>query len=269
MRPTPLLLTSVFFLACADSTPPTWPSEGDLEVVEAGTHSVELRWPEASDEEGVSGYRIRKEGAFLTQVAPTVTQAEVTGLDEAATVRLSVEAVDFAGNTSEPLFVDVTTGDGTAPSWPAGAALTATAEGEALLLEWTAAEDNRAVTGYVVMRAAEVLGQPGADATSFRTTGSPEGLEIRAVDEAGNRSVPLRATVEQAEVEQAEVEQTEVSSANPAQVQLNPAAAAAVRDRLTPALQRSLKSGLRYDRLRLPLGRSLGTRELERPADSR
>lgn len=250
MRATLLLL--VFVLSCADSTPPTWPSQGDLELVEVGTHTAKLRWPAASDEEGVGGYRIRKEGAFLTEVGPDVTQAEIDGLDEAATVRLSVEAVDLAGNPSEPLYVEVTTQDGTPPRWPADATLTATPQGEgegaALLLEWTEAEDNRAVTGYVVMRGSEVLGEPGADATSFRAEAPAEGLRVLAVDEAGNRSAPLSVRADTAVAGSAPEPEASQAPAEPAAA---PASAPAIGARLSPAVQRSLKATtrLRHDRL--------------------
>ncbi len=251
-----ILLLCVFVFSCADTTPPTWPSRGALEFVEVGTHSARLRWPAASDDEGIGGYRIRKEGAFLTQLAPSVTEAEVDGLDEAATVRLSVEAVDFAGNPSEPLVVEVTTQDGTPPSWPAGATLTASPqnEGSTMLLEWTEAEDNRAVTGYVILREGEVLGEPGADTTSFRTEGSTEGLRVVAVDEAGNRSAPLSLRM-------AETADTIAATPAPgedaqqAEETEPPTAVPAIRAPLTPALERALRSAtqFRHDQLRVPV----------------
>lgn len=78
--------------------------------------------------------------------------------------------------------------DGEPPSWPAGAALTATEVGSTFVrLSWPAATDDGAVAGYRIARDGEPLGQTAA--TAFTATDLyPESayrFTVRAVDDAG------------------------------------------------------------------------------------
>lgn len=73
----------------------------DLEVQEARTHEVDLRWEEASDDVGVRRYRVFVDGEEVTEVVAPRTTTTVTGLDPDTAYEFTVTAVDAAGNESE------------------------------------------------------------------------------------------------------------------------------------------------------------------------
>ncbi|MEM9073253.1 MAG: fibronectin type III domain-containing protein [Myxococcota bacterium] len=239
MRSLWILILAGCLAACTDSTPPSWGS-GELEVVEVGSTTARVRWSEATDDDAIELYRVRNEGAVVAELGPSVTQVEIGDLEDATEIRVSVEALDRAGNASEPLYVELTTTDGTPPAWPSGAALRATTAEETLTLTWPSAEDNNAVTSYRLMRGGEVIAEPEAGATTFETTGGWEGVHLVAFDEAGNRSPSLRAII-------AGVEPVVEAAPTAAPV------AQPVRIPLSPSIQRSLGAAI----MRMPADRPL------------
>jgi len=98
-----------------DTTAPTAPG---TPTATAGSNSVALSWPAATDNVGVSGYQVYREaGATDVLVAsPTTTSATVTGLTGGTAYGFYVVAKDAAGNTSPPsATVSVTTTPGSTP----------------------------------------------------------------------------------------------------------------------------------------------------------
>src|SRR5438309_11084782 len=134
-----------------DTTPPSTPT--GLTGAAAGSTGVNLSWSASTDNVGVTGYIVRRNGV---QVAtPATTSYADTGLSAATTYNYSVSARDAAGNISPySASVSVTTAsvaDTTAPSTPSG--LTGAAAGSTgANLSWSASTDNVGVTGYVVRR---------------------------------------------------------------------------------------------------------------------
>jgi hypothetical protein len=85
--------------------PPEWP-EGALVTLTATTEaSASLAWPEATDDVGVVAYRLEVPDAPPQDV--TGTTQTLDGLTPGQHLRVSVRAVDTAGQTSEPLYVEV------------------------------------------------------------------------------------------------------------------------------------------------------------------
>jgi endoglucanase len=175
-----------------DTQPPTRPA--NLVVTGRTSSTIALAWSAATDDVGVTGYRIL-EGT--TQVGTSATTTfTVTGLAAASTHTYTVVAVDAAGNASQPSApVTATTDPPTPDNEPPGAPsdLRATAQtASSISLAWTAARDNVAVTGYQILEGTTQVGTSGT--TTFTVTGlaasSTHTYTVRAVDAAGNRSTP-------------------------------------------------------------------------------
>jgi hypothetical protein len=81
----------------ADTTPPSAPAPLDARVLAPG--SVRLTWPAATDDVGVAGYRVLRDGAALTTVTAR-TWTDTAAPSGAHTY--AVAALDAAGNASDP-----------------------------------------------------------------------------------------------------------------------------------------------------------------------
>src|SRR5437899_11900267 len=149
----------------ADATPPSMPT--GLTVAAAGSTGANLSWSASTDNVGVTGYIVRRNGV---QVAtPATTSFADTGLSAATTYSYTVAARDAAGNTSpDSTSVSITIADTTPPSTPTG--LTAAVAGSSgANLSWGASTDNVGVTGYIVRRNGVQVATPAT--TSFADTG--------------------------------------------------------------------------------------------------
>src|SRR5205807_2007554 len=128
-------------ITIADTTPPTTPI--GLTAAVAGSSGANLSWSASTDNVGVTGYIVRRNGV---QVAtPAVTSFADTGLSAATTYSYTVAARDAAGNASaNSASASITIADTTPPTTPTG--LTAAAAGSTgANLSWTASTDNVAV----------------------------------------------------------------------------------------------------------------------------
>src|SRR6266853_1004344 len=173
----------------ADTTPPTTPT--GLTAAVAGSTGANLSWSASTDNVGVIGYIVRRNGV---QVAtPATTSFADTGLSVATTYSYTVAARDAAGNLSpDSASVSITTAsaaDTTPPSTPTG--LTGAAAGStAANLSWSASTDNVGVTGYIVRRNGVQVATPAT--TSFADTGlsaaTTYSYTVAARDAAGNIS---------------------------------------------------------------------------------
>src|SRR5213596_1981886 len=173
----------------ADTTPPTTPS--GFTAAAAGSTGANLSWSASTDNVGVTGYIVRRNGVQIA--TPATTSFADTGLSAATTYSYTVAARDAAGNiSSDSTSVSVTTGstaDTTAPTTPTG--LTAAAAGSTgANLSWGASTDNVGVTGYIVRRNGVQVATPAT--TSFADTGlsaaTTYSYTVAARDAAGNIS---------------------------------------------------------------------------------
>ncbi len=98
-----------------DTQPPTTP--GTLSSSGVTSTSVNLAWGASTDNVGVTGYNIYRDGTLLTTV--TTTSTTVSGLTPATAYQFFVRARDAAGNLStQSNTVSVTTSPGTGDTQP-------------------------------------------------------------------------------------------------------------------------------------------------------
>ncbi|KQV97251.1 carbohydrate binding domain-containing protein [Rhizobacter sp. Root1221] len=174
-----------------DATAPTTPA---APVKTASTvNSVSLSWTASTDNVGVTGYEVFRDG--VSAGTATGTAFTASGLSASTTYAFTVRARDAEGNwsaqgpaLSAPTSAPVV--DTAAPSVPTG--LSATTSGTSISVRWTASTDNVGVTGYTVTRTGGagtvVLTTSG---TSLADTGAAQttySYTVSAVDAAGNRS---------------------------------------------------------------------------------
>jgi parallel beta-helix repeat protein len=175
-------------LTTPDWTPPTSPT--GLTATN-GASSVGLSWSASTDNVGVSGYTVYRNGASLATVGGAVLNYTDASVSSATAYTYRIDAFDGAGNHSaQSSAVSTTTLDWVPPSTPTG--LTATASSTSVGLAWNADGDNVAVTGYTVYRNGSTLGTVGGSVLSYPDgTVSPSNTytyTVDAFDAAGNHS---------------------------------------------------------------------------------
>jgi chitodextrinase len=165
---------------------------------------IDLAWSGATDNVGVTGYRVYREGTLLA----TTTTASYSDTTVAPSTAYSYEVtgLDAAGNESArsaPPTTVTTPGapDTTAPSQPGSFSAAATSS-STVNLAWSASTDNVAVTGYKVYRNSSLLSTINSGAplptTYTDETASPSTLytyAVSAIDAAGNESTQASASV--------------------------------------------------------------------------
>jgi chitodextrinase len=137
--------------ASSDGTPPTAPQ--DLRSTAVTYTSVGLAWDAATDDVGVAGYGVYRNGTLVG--SPTGTTFTDSGAPQGAALSYTVRAVDAAGNESAPSSpLPVTTPpDDLAPSVPSGVTATNT-QSYLVTVNWAGATDSggSGVAGYRVYR---------------------------------------------------------------------------------------------------------------------
>jgi chitodextrinase len=153
--------------------------------------SANLTWNASTDNVGVTGYEVYRNGSLLTAV--TGTSASVSGLTASTTYAFKVRAKDAANNFSAfTTDVNVTTSAGTdtqAPSTPSGLA-SSNVTSSSVNLSWTGSTDNVGVTGYEVFRNGALLSTLTGTSTSVTglTASTNYIFKVRAKDAANNFS---------------------------------------------------------------------------------
>jgi chitodextrinase len=173
----------------ADTVAPSTP--GGLAATPGDTQ-VSLVWNAATDNVGVTGYRVYRDDVLVG--SPTTPYFADTGLANGVQHTYKVVAVDVSGNasaSSSPVSATPTApvvSDQTPPSVPTS--LAGTAGTNQVSLTWTASTDNVGVTGYKVYRGGQLVGSPAGP--SFTDTGLTNGTQytytVAAVDANGNTS---------------------------------------------------------------------------------
>jgi len=205
----PLAMTYVRTSACPTSPTPTTDTQAPsvpsgLAASSIAQTSLTLSWNASSDNVGVTGYDVYRDG---TKVAtPTSTSTSLSGLTCGTSYAFAVQARDAAGNVSSQAKLNVstaacstspsTTTDTQAPSVPSGLAASSIAQ-TSLTLSWNASSDNVGVTGYDVYRDGTRVASPAT--TSASLTGlacaTSYGFAVQARDAAGNLSSQTKLTV--------------------------------------------------------------------------
>src|SRR5207248_1872202 len=169
-----------------DTTPPSVPT--GLRATAVSSSQINLSWTASSDNVGVSGYRVFRDGA---QIATTsATSFPNTGLSPSTTYSYTVAAFDAAGKLAAQHSSATATSSAPSPSTtlfrPTGLRATAVSSSQ-INLSWTASSDNVGVSGYRVFRDGAQIATTSA--TSFPNTGlSPSttySYTVAAFDAAG------------------------------------------------------------------------------------
>jgi chitodextrinase len=181
-----------------DTTPPSVPA--GLGAT-AGDTQVALSWSASTDNVGVTGYRVYRNGTLVG--SPTGTTYTDTGLTDGTTYTYTVAAIDAAGNLSaQSASVSATpmaAADTTPPTPPT--TVTASAGNAQVALSWSGAKDNVGVDHYFIQRNGAWIYSTTGPVTSFTDTGYVNGsagtaltngtqycYTVGAVDAAGNVS---------------------------------------------------------------------------------
>ena len=184
-------LVVTFESTSADTEAPSPP--GNL-WVEAPSHDrVTLSWSAATDNVGVVGYEIYRDGQLLATRGTGTTYSDAT-VQSRTSYEYSVRAVDAAGNRSQaagPASVTTPAPPDTQPPTAPGS-LAAQAVGLTRVdLAWTAATDDTGVTAYEIYRDGQLRATTGNVTSYSDTTVSPQTTyqySVRALDAATNRS---------------------------------------------------------------------------------
>src|SRR5216117_226377 len=174
-----------------DTQAPSIPTNLAATVVSASR--IDLAWSPATDNVGVTGYRVYVNGTLL--LSSSSTSVQITELLAGGTRSFTVAAFDAPGNASAPSApLSVTTpalADTTAPTTPTGLSASATTP-TSVILSWGAATDNVGVTGYRVYVNGTLV--VSSSSTSVQITellaGGTRSFTIVAFDAAGNVSAP-------------------------------------------------------------------------------
>ena len=188
-----------------DTQPPTAP--GSLAATAQNSTQINLSWTAASDNIGVTGYRIERctgsactNFAEISAPAGTGTTFSDTGLAAGTAYTYRVRATDAAGNlgpySNTSTATTTAAGDTQPPTAPGSLAATAQSSTQ-VSLSWTAATDNVGVTGYRIERCTgsgctnfAQIAAPAGTGTTYNdtslTAGTTYTYRVRAVDAAGN-----------------------------------------------------------------------------------
>jgi parallel beta-helix repeat protein len=156
------------------------------------TGSVALSWGASTDNVGVTGYTVFRNGSVIATVGGSVLSFSDTSVASTTTYGYSVDAFDAAGNHSAPsAAVNDTTNDWTPPSVPGNLTATATSPTQ-VNLTWAASTDNIGVGGYTVYRNGSQLATVGAGILAYSDTSAVASTSydytVDAIDSTGNHS---------------------------------------------------------------------------------
>jgi chitodextrinase len=181
-------VAGVYPFLVVDKEAPSTP--GTIVASQLTDRSVTLTWPAATDNVGVTGYTMYRNGTAVGTTA-TTTYTD-SGLAPSTLYSYSVTAQDAAANMSaQSAVTSVTTkaADTVAPTAP-GQPVSGTVTPTSVALTWAASTDNYGVTQYVVYRNGAQAGV--TTSTGFTDTGLVPSTTyvytIVAKDAAGNAS---------------------------------------------------------------------------------
>lgn len=180
----------------ADTAPDiTAPSVPDnIHKISSTVSSVTIGWDSSTDDVGVAGYRVYRNGVLVG--SPGGTSFTDTGLTVNSGYTYTVTARDAAINISAESapFATNSSADTTAPTIPTSLHSTSVMD-TSIDIAWTASSDDVAVTGYKIYRGANLIGTSAT--TSFHDSGLSPATDysytVRAYDAASNTSVDSSA----------------------------------------------------------------------------
>lgn len=184
--------------AAADTVPPSSPTS--LVATPVSATQIDLSWEASTDDLGVVGYRLYRDGSATPLTTVPATSTSDSGLSAATQFCYQVSAVDAAGNESAPSAETCATTeaipDTTPPTVPGGLVAEAVSDIQ-IVLSWNAATDDVGVVGYRVFRGGTaiiptMLTETSASDGPFTslTANTAYCYAVSARDAAGNESAP-------------------------------------------------------------------------------
>jgi chitodextrinase len=171
----------------ADTSAPSVPTA--VSAVALGPTEVRVTWTASTDNIGVTGYRIFRDGVAIGTSGTTSFQdySATSGVSYSYTVAAYDAASNESAQSSPPAVV--TTPDNVPPSVPTNVSAS-TLSAIAIELTWTASTDNVGVAGYKIFRNSQLVDT--TDNTSYTDTGLSPSTEysytVSAYDAANNES---------------------------------------------------------------------------------
>lgn len=177
-----------------ESSPPTAPGIVSANLITA--RSVAVIWQGAEDDVGVDHYVVTADGEPVGTTCDLIL--EDIRVADARTYVFGVQAVDAAGNVGPVSTVSFAIPDVTAPTSPRRVTAVATAA-RSVSLKWKPANDNAAVTRYLLTRDGAAIAELTATTTAYSDLSLANGRTYRyaltAWDAAGNASPPAKVRV--------------------------------------------------------------------------
>jgi chitodextrinase len=130
-----------------DTIPPSTPTNPT--AIAVSPSAVNVSWGASTDNVGVAGYYVWRNGVPLTTTE--LTQFQDTGLSGYTTYTYQIEAYDLAFNVSQPAVVAVKTPNSAPPNPPTKLAGTAVST-QQIDLTWSASAGSVIPTSYLVFR---------------------------------------------------------------------------------------------------------------------
>lgn len=185
-------LSAVAYPTTADATAPSVPADVTVQAVTSS--QVSLSWSASTDNVGVAGYHVYRDGALAgTAQQPSYPDES---LSDGRTYTYTVSSYDAAGNESSvSAAVSATTPDVTAPTVPTE--LAGSVQPSQVSLSWRLATDNVGVAGYHVWRDGALIGTtsgaPWVDMTVAQ--GQTYSYVVSAFDAAGNNGAASNTAI--------------------------------------------------------------------------
>ncbi|WP_190808394.1 fibronectin type III domain-containing protein [Flagellimonas sp. S3867] len=176
-----------------DSQAPTTPN---LTATGQTDTTADLSWSGATDNVGVTGYKIFKDGALETTLG-NVNTYQVTGLTSSTAYNFTATALDAAGNESPASNIVAVTTDtssgGSDTQSPTAPTLSSTVQTDTTIdLSWSGATDNIGVTGYKIFKDGTIEATLG-NVNTYQVTGliasTTYSFTASALDAADNESL--------------------------------------------------------------------------------
>jgi chitodextrinase len=177
----------------SDTQAPTMPT--NLHSTGVTSTSVSLAWTASTDNVGVTGYRVYRNGGGTPVATVTSTSYTDTGLTPSTLYSYTVDAIDAAGNASAKTgSINATTSapaDTQAPSIPGNPHSTGSTS-TTISIDWNASTDNVGVVGYKIYRNGSSTALASVPSPGFSDSGLTPSTNytyrITAYDAAGNES---------------------------------------------------------------------------------
>ena len=186
------LSTTLVASTAQDTTAPTVPD--NVHKTASTVSSITLAWDAASDDVGVAGYRVYRDGSLVG--SPGGTSFTDSGLNVSSSYTYTVLAYDLATNQSAQSapYIFSSSNDVTAPTIPANLH-TSSVFDTSINLAWDVSTDDVAVTGYKIYRDASLIGTSATASyhDSGLTPATNYSYTVQAYDAANNTSASSAA----------------------------------------------------------------------------